>query len=132
MSDKTKGEIAQMDTKKLRELAKKATPVVAWYPHNTEVRGPFCRWFTCSEVASQYRKEVAETWDDCNFAAAAMNSLVPLLDELESLRKANGVMWNALQSVTESGHVDCEECNSHEIMASEAIAQAGILEGKAT
>ena len=71
----------------LREVAAKATQVVSWYPHSTEVRGPFCRWFNVSEVDDQYAKNVASQADDAKFAAAAMNNLVPLLDHIEKLQK---------------------------------------------
>ena len=32
------------------ELSEKATSVVAWYPYNNHVRGPFCRWIHIGEV----------------------------------------------------------------------------------
>lgn len=67
----------------LRELESKSTRVVAWYAHSEEVRGPFHRWFTCSEVNPEYKNQVAWQSDDCQFAAAAMNNLLPLLDALD-------------------------------------------------
>lgn len=79
--------MSETELNELRELAKASTNVVAWYAHSQEVRGPFCRWFTCSEVSPQYRKNVAATSDDCKFAAAAMNNLVPLLDEIDRLNR---------------------------------------------
>jgi hypothetical protein len=69
----------------LRELSKNATQVVGWYPHPAEVRGPFCRWLTVSEVAPEYEKNVASRADDAKYAAAAMNSIPALLDYIERL-----------------------------------------------
>lgn len=69
----------------LKELCKKATQVVGWYPHGYDgtVRGPFCRWFHCDEVSPEHRKYVGEVADDVRFAAAAMNSLPALLELLD-------------------------------------------------
>lgn len=75
----------------LREIANASTKVTGWYAHSREVRGPFCRWFAVSEVAPEYRKHVADPVDDVRFAAAAMNSLVPLLDLVEKLTAAQQV-----------------------------------------
>jgi len=69
----------------LRELAGKSTRVVAWYGHEKEVRGPFYRWFECSKVDPKYEHHVASQRDDCAFAAASMNNLVALLDEIDRL-----------------------------------------------
>lgn len=71
----------------LREIASKSTKVVAWYDDGGTVRGPFNRWFHCTDVPEQYRSHVAWAGDDCTFAAAAMNNLVPLLDELDAMDK---------------------------------------------
>lgn len=77
---------------RLRELAKNSTEVVQWYPHGPGdgyhlgkgcVRGPFSRWFMVEEVAPEYKQCVADVYDDAKFCAAAMNNLVPLLDELD-------------------------------------------------
>ena len=75
----------------LREIANNSTWVVGWYAHRTEVRGPFCRWLTVSEVLPKYEKHVAERSADALFAAAAMNSLVLLLDRIETLEEE--VKW---------------------------------------
>jgi hypothetical protein len=75
--------ITKEEREQLRVLESKSTPVVAWYAHPSEVRGPFCRWFTCSDVNPEYQKHVAYKDEDCAFAAAAMNNLIPLLDELD-------------------------------------------------
>ena len=76
----------EIDTKKLRKIAGRSTRVVGWYAHMTTVRGPYCRWFKCSEVDDQDKHRVASTTDECEFAAAAMNNFVPLLDEIDRLR----------------------------------------------
>jgi hypothetical protein len=68
------------EVKALRRVAAKSTRVVAWYAHPEEVRGPFGRWFRCSVP-------VSHASDDCKFAAAAMNNLVPLLDSIDVLRE---------------------------------------------
>lgn len=62
------------------EKKQRSTKVNSWYPHGYEasVRGPFCRWFTCSEVAIQYEKNVAPIADDVEYCSIAMNS-APLL-----------------------------------------------------
>lgn len=84
----------------LRDVKAKSTRVTGWYPHHTEVRGPFCRWFTfvkwffgrrirCSSVEPQYQHHVANIADDCEFAACAMNYLEPLLDLVDELKKKN-------------------------------------------
>jgi hypothetical protein len=72
---------------KLREIASKATQVVSWYAHPAEVRGPFHRWLNISEVDDKYKGNVASQADDAEFAAAAMNNLVPLLDTIDKLEK---------------------------------------------
>lgn len=73
----------------LRDIAARSTPVVAWYPHPYEVRGPFGRWFTCTGGDNGMRDgtptPVANVADDCTFAAAAMNTLTMLLDEIDRL-----------------------------------------------
>lgn len=80
--------------KELRDLASKSTRVVAWYPHGrgnqcglneATVRGPCFRWFRVVG-GEDYATRVADVEDDAKFAAAAMNNLVPLLDEIDALR----------------------------------------------
>ena len=70
---------------KLKELCKKSTQVVGWYAHGYDrtVRGPFCRWFTCSEVSPEYQKHVASVYDEVEYCAAAMNSMPALLELLD-------------------------------------------------
>lgn len=84
------------ERKMLRELANKSTRVVGWYPHsqydgyhlgNASVRGPFGQWFLVqgAEEGTKYSEHVADLYDDAKFAAAAMNNLVALLDEIDRL-----------------------------------------------
>jgi hypothetical protein len=81
------------EVKALRRVAAKSTRVVAWYAHPEEVRGPFGRWFRCSGGDNgmgdpvKYPVPVSHASDDCKFAAAAMNNLVPLLDSIDVLRE---------------------------------------------
>lgn len=90
--------VTKDERKALRAIAEKSTPVVAWYPHGPgdgyhpgqgSVRGPFGRWFLVSggdngmQDPVKYPVPVAPLEDDAKFAAAAMNNLVPLLDELD-------------------------------------------------
>ena len=82
----------------LRSLAKASTEVNQWSYHSDgpTVRGPYCRWFKCTEVEPQYKKHVAESIDDCMFAAAAMNSMVPLLDLIDSLERECETLRNLI------------------------------------
>jgi hypothetical protein len=87
------------ERKMLRDLASKSSCVVSWYPYSlgdgyhpgqASVRGPSGRWFlvTGGESGSMtggLGEGVAELNDDARFAAAAMNNLVPLLDEIDRL-----------------------------------------------
>ena len=89
-----------LDKEYLRNLAKNSTEVVAWYPHSKGdgyhpgrscVRGPFGRWMLIEGGDNgmgdpvKYPTPVADLDDDAKFAAAAMNNMVPLLDEVERL-----------------------------------------------
>jgi len=69
----------------LKQLKSKSTRVVGWYAHYKEVRGPFCRWFTCSEVEPPHDKDVATTMDDCAYAAACMNDVPELVKAYEQI-----------------------------------------------
>ena len=72
----------------LKRLQKDSTQVVGWYAHSREVRGPFCRWFTISENEEEVRKgNVAYAGNDCEYAAAAMNYMPALIDELEKAKR---------------------------------------------
>lgn len=69
------------------EIINNSTPVVKWYAHSKEVRGPFGRWFVATEVDKMYEHHVGELHNDCLFAATAMNMFYPLLQEVKELRK---------------------------------------------
>ena len=87
------GPITKDLLEKLKEIASYSTKVVAWYPHwyDGTVRGPFGRWFTLTGGDNgmgdpvKYPTPVADIGDDVAFAAAAMNSFVPLMNEVERL-----------------------------------------------
>lgn len=110
-----------MNLKQLREIAAKATQVVSWYPHHSggddhgaTVRGPFCRWFRVTAVDEQYRKHVASDYDDAQFAAAAMNNLIPLLDLIEEMRAALSRAEDWLGANLNAPTMDCrgdEDCD---------------------
>lgn len=99
----------ELSLKELRELAVKFTHVVGWYPHGpgdgyhpgqASVRGPFGRWFLLSGGDNgmgdsvKHPTPVADLIDDAKFASAAMNNLVPLLDEIERLENENSHLRN--------------------------------------
>jgi hypothetical protein len=71
----------------LRELITKSTPVVGWWEHTSTIRGPWHRWFTCELGTDEKGEHLAPVEDDVRFAAAAMNNLVHLLDELDEQDK---------------------------------------------
>lgn len=78
--------ITAEDLQMLKELEAKSTQVVGWYAHHGgQVRGPFCRWFNVTEVAPEYKKNVAAASDDAKFCAAAMNYLPKLIERIEEL-----------------------------------------------
>lgn len=84
--------ISPAELERLKKIAEASTKVVAWYPHMKEVRGPFNRWFTISDVAPQYQKHVAHTADDARFAAEAMNNMLKLIKCIEDLRKQRDML----------------------------------------
>ena len=70
----------------LKEIIAKSTPVVNWYDHGYEdgtIRGPFNRWFKCSEVSPEYRDNVSDIANDVAFACAAMQNFLPLIKEIQ-------------------------------------------------
>ena len=74
----------------LKELHDKSTKVNAWYAHGWEdgtVRGPFHRWFKCSEVEPRYAKHVAGVAEDTEYCAGAMNLAPYLINAVETLLK---------------------------------------------
>lgn len=71
---------------KLKELYAKSTHAVSWYAHNTEVRGPFHRWFIVEKGDEQGNKgALADQWDDAAYCAAAMNSVPHLINRIAAL-----------------------------------------------
>lgn len=80
----------------LSELTQKSTDAVNWYPHRYDgtVRGPNGRWFKCLEGAGQ---NLAYSGDDVEYAAAAMNALPDLIDQLREavkiVKKTNDDHW---------------------------------------
>lgn len=121
-----------MDKKKLRELAERSTRVVAWYPHSkhdgyhpgkASVRGPFGRWLLVEGGSNGLNDEgnhptpVADLDDDANFAAAAMNNFVPLLDEVQRLESALEVAVGALEGF-QLGHTHKETDEHYRSMGS--------------
>lgn len=76
--------------KEIKDRKAKSTQVNGWYAHAYEdgtIRGPFHRWFRCTEVAPQYRQHVASVADDVEYAAAAMNYAPLLVEEYEKLKE---------------------------------------------
>lgn len=96
--------ITKEEREQLRVIESKSTPVVGWYGHPSEVRGPFCRWFTCSNVNPEYQKHVGDKDDDCAFSAAAMNNLIPLLDLADKLESENAKLREALNLIKSENH----------------------------
>lgn len=77
----------------LRKLINNSTKVNGWYPYRggdnygpeATVRGPFFRWFRVVGPTPSSEHFTADSYDDAKFAAAAMNNLVKLLDEVDRL-----------------------------------------------
>lgn len=86
----------------LKEFICNSTLVVNWYPHchddqegfKASVRGPHNRWL---KVTKGNEDSIASASNDANYCAAAMNSLPFLIEQVESLRKENTVMREALE-----------------------------------
>lgn len=81
-----------MSREELRKIAEESSDVVAWYPHpeDNTIRGPFGRWLQVIEGGSGYPgvpAPIATAENDTRFTAAAMNNLVPLLDELDAMER---------------------------------------------
>jgi hypothetical protein len=109
--------ITKEEREQLRVLESKSTPVVAWYAHSSEVRGPFCRWFTCSDVSPEYQKHVGYKDEDCAFAAGAMNNLLLLLDGMDRLEAENAKLIREIEVLRSYGNKDCTA------MADEALEE---------
>ena len=77
--------------KELEELEKNSSRVVAWYSHGDEdgtIRGPWHRWFKCQEGDNGRPDSIGTVKEDCDYAAAAMNSLPALLQIIKTQREA--------------------------------------------
>lgn len=57
---------------------------MGWWDNGGTVRGPWHRWFTCQFGTDDKGEHLSSVEDDTRFAAAAMNNLVHLLDELDA------------------------------------------------
>jgi hypothetical protein len=79
--------ISIAELEKLKAIAAASTKVNEWYANGGTVRGPFNRWFNVTDVPEQYKQHVAWCGDDAQFAAAAMNNMVKLIECIEDLRK---------------------------------------------
>lgn len=82
-----KFEITDNVIEEIKECKSNSTSVVGWYAHSSEVRGPFNRWFKCSEVNDAYKQYVSSTNEDCLYAAAAMNYMPSLIEEYEKVKR---------------------------------------------
>lgn len=84
LNDIAKGTSVSDAINEILDSYKKSTKVVGWYahPYAGEVRGPFNRWLTVSNVPDKYKKDVAEKSDDTLFASNAMNLAPKLAIEL--------------------------------------------------
>ena len=90
--DNRRGEV---DLDLIKSLILKSTSVVNWYPHGYEstknmgatVRGPYGRWLYVTEKQGDDPEHIASAEDDAKYAAAAMNYLPHLVEEVETLRE---------------------------------------------
>lgn len=92
--------MTRINLSKILELCSRATQVVSWYPHGpydgyhpgeASVRGPFCRWLIVKEGGGwdeSKPKPVANVEDDAEFAAAAMNNIVAIIEDNRRLVRA--------------------------------------------
>lgn len=110
----------ELDIPALEALYNKSTHVVAWYAHPAEVRGPFCRWLTVSEVAEQYRKHVGEQSDDTAYAAAAMNSIPHLIAAFHAQCNLNARLAGKLKAAEEEINFLSDKCSKYFNAAIEA------------
>lgn len=102
-----------------RELKASSTKVVAWYAHSypATVRGPYVRWLECTEVLPEYKKHVADSYDDVKYAAHAMNNLPALIEIIEVLlREAQHVSEINCQPWCEPDGVTCFTCKSRQAL----------------
>ena len=94
--------IDEKTLEKWKEISKKSTRVVGWYPHahEGEVRGPFHRWFTCTG-GENYPDSVASIEDDVEYAALALTHFKDIIQELRNSRKQVRVLRKGLEFVSE-------------------------------
>lgn len=90
---------------KSKELREKSTGA-NWYAHSAgdqceraTVRGPFGRWFECREVLDIYSKHVGSSFNDCIYAANALNT-----DEVKDkiILELIGAMMDCLDDYNDS------------------------------
>lgn len=95
-------ELNSEELERLRQLADKGSRMVHWYTHVNDgtIRGGYCRWFTCSEGSEKLPASIASVEDDTRFAAAAMNSFIPLLEKVDALKKE-------VEILRQYGNKDC-------------------------
>lgn len=84
-----------------------STKVVGWYAHSTEVRGPFNRWLTVSEVPVEYKTSVASRTHDALYATMAMNFAPKIVQAYESAQAE-------IESLKKS-MMKCHECGSESV-----------------
>ena len=72
----------QKELDELKEYESESTQVVRWYAHPDEVRGPFCRWLTVTDVDPRYEKHVGTKRADAKFAAESMNFVIALIKRI--------------------------------------------------
>ena len=72
-----------------KKVCQKASRVVGWWAHSEDntIRGPFGRWFTCSEIPLEYKKYMSDISDDVEYASTAMNAFPHLLNHIETLER---------------------------------------------
>lgn len=87
MSEPNPKNVTKSLLEELKRLKANSTQVVSWYPHPSEVRGPFGRWLTVEEIPPEYRKNCGSRADDASYAAAAMNCLPDLIARIEELEE---------------------------------------------
>lgn len=90
-----------MTLKELKELKEKSTKVVGWHASGEHVKGPFYRWFTCTEAVAEYADQVATRADDAKYCAAAMNALPQLIERVEKLSEAVEILTSECSSKKE-------------------------------
>lgn len=92
-----------LNLEQLKELMENSTDVVNWYAYSefsgATVRGPWGRWFRVDDIVGPTKVHVASALDDAKYAAAAMNNLPKLIDELEQFRKTFDELQDMIESV---------------------------------